>query len=243
MYVNESQRVPLFIFCTLRHFRKKKYEVLSIIFLFPVEEKVISQSYRAWKAHFWCLETVFKAFHEYELGIFKTLCAFWALGIASTLDAPVLFYTKRYSLQAASDNGAETLIEAVNNLSKVVSNLDNSVKRLETEIGGVISRLDNSVRTLDKSLGTLTNRSVPESSKFSAAIKSLVGTFPNIDLRRDEEVYMIMSRRFGCIQFFILMDQYCRIFVFSNCARLCCLTHFIVYRLFRYRNLEYPVPY
>ena len=33
----------------------------------------VSQSYRAWKPHFGCLETVFKAFHEYVLGIFKKL--------------------------------------------------------------------------------------------------------------------------------------------------------------------------
>ena len=55
----------------------------------------------------------------------------------------IFLNTKKYPLQAASDNGAETLIEALNILSKVVSNLDNSVKRLQTENGGVVSRLDN----------------------------------------------------------------------------------------------------
>ena len=36
------------------------------------------------------LESVFKAFHEYILGIFRKLWAFWALDIAPTLDVPVL---------------------------------------------------------------------------------------------------------------------------------------------------------
>ena len=67
----------------------------SKFFLFPVESgKVIFQSYRAWKAHFGCLESVFKAFHEYILGIFRKLWAFWALDIAPTLDVPVLFVTQ-----------------------------------------------------------------------------------------------------------------------------------------------------
>ena len=52
---------------------------------------MIFQSYRAWKAHFGCLESVFKAFHEYVLSIFRKLCASWALDIAPTLDVPVLF--------------------------------------------------------------------------------------------------------------------------------------------------------
>ena len=57
-----------------------------------------------------------------------------------------------------------------------------------------------------------------EFSKFSAAIKSLVRNFPNIELRREGKVSMIMSRRLGCFQFFILMDdQYCRKLVFELC--------------------------
>ena len=58
LYVNESQRVPFSFFGTIRHFRKKK--VRSLFFnksFFPVGEKVISQSYQSWKAHFGCLET------------------------------------------------------------------------------------------------------------------------------------------------------------------------------------------
>ena len=51
---------------------------------------MIFQSYRAWKAHFGCLESVSKAFHEYVLSIFRKLYASWALDIAPTLDVPVL---------------------------------------------------------------------------------------------------------------------------------------------------------
>ena len=72
-----------------KNFSKK----FSNFFLFPVESgKVIFQSYRACKAHFGCLESVFKAFHEYILGIFRKLWAFWALDIAPTLDVPVLLF-------------------------------------------------------------------------------------------------------------------------------------------------------
>ena len=70
-----------------KNFQKKIFQV----FLFSVESgKVIFQSYRAWKAHFGCLESVFKDFHEYILGIFRKLWAFWALDIAPTSDVPVL---------------------------------------------------------------------------------------------------------------------------------------------------------
>ena len=59
-----------------------------------------SQSYRAWKAPFGCVEAVFKAFHKYILGIFKKLCAFWALDVAPTLDVPTFpscFYVSMFS--------------------------------------------------------------------------------------------------------------------------------------------------
>ena len=65
-------------------FSKKKFQKIFFrknfqnFFCFQ-SGKVIFQSYRAWKAHFGCLESVFKAFHENILGIFRKLCAFWAL--------------------------------------------------------------------------------------------------------------------------------------------------------------------
>ena len=88
---------PLFIFrhyatfskFSKKNFQKKISKKFSIFFCFQ-SGKVIFQSYRAWKAHFGCLESVFKAFHEYILGIFRKLWAFWALDIAPTLDVPVL---------------------------------------------------------------------------------------------------------------------------------------------------------
>ena len=96
--VNESQRVPSFHFSALWDiFRKKKVRSLSSNFFVPGREKVIFQSYRAWKAHFGCLETVFKAYHEYVLGLFTKLCAFWALDIAPTLHVPVLYIFKSTS--------------------------------------------------------------------------------------------------------------------------------------------------
>ena len=72
---------PLFIF---RHyatfskffskiFFKKKFQKNFQKFFCFQSRKVIFQSYRAWKAHFGCLESVFKAFHEYILGIFRKL--------------------------------------------------------------------------------------------------------------------------------------------------------------------------
>ena len=73
---------PLFIF---RHsatfFERKKYEVFfkKSFFCSQSAKKVIRQSHRAWKAHFGCLETVFKAFHEYVLGIFKKTLRFLSL--------------------------------------------------------------------------------------------------------------------------------------------------------------------
>ena len=73
-----------------KFFQKKISKKFQKFFCFQ-SGKVIFQSYRAWKAHFGCLEKVFKAFHEYILGIFRKLCAFWALDIAPTLDVPVLF--------------------------------------------------------------------------------------------------------------------------------------------------------
>ena len=90
---------PLFIF---RHYAtfskffskknfKKNFSKNFQNFFCCKSGKVIFQSYRAWKGHFGCLESVFKAFHEYILGIFRKLCAFWALDIAPTLDVPVLF--------------------------------------------------------------------------------------------------------------------------------------------------------
>ena len=67
---------PLFIF---RHyttfFERKKYEVFfQKLFLLPIEEKVISQSYQACKAHYGCHETVFKAFHEYVIFNQSRIC-------------------------------------------------------------------------------------------------------------------------------------------------------------------------
>ena len=86
---------PLFIF---RHyatfsklFSKKNFKTIFKLYSVPSRETVIFQSYRAWKAHFGCLESVFKAFHEYVLSIFRKLCASWALDIVPTLDVPVLF--------------------------------------------------------------------------------------------------------------------------------------------------------
>ena len=85
---------PLFIF---RHyatfskfFSKKNFQKIFKFHFVPSRETVIFQSYRAWKAHFGCLESVFKAFHEYVLSMFRKLCASWALDIAPTLDVPVL---------------------------------------------------------------------------------------------------------------------------------------------------------
>ena len=72
-------------------FQKKFFKKIFKFYLVPSRETVIFQSYRAWKAHFGCLESVFKAFHEYVLSIFRKLCASWALDIAPTLDVPVLF--------------------------------------------------------------------------------------------------------------------------------------------------------
>ena len=89
---------PLFIFrhyATFSKFFSKKISKKNFqknfqnFFCFQ-SGKVIFQSYRAWKAHFGCLESVFKTFHEYILGIFRKLWAFWALDIAPTLDVPVL---------------------------------------------------------------------------------------------------------------------------------------------------------
>ena len=91
MYVNESQRVPPFHFSALCDIFKK---ILKFYFV-PSRETVIFQSYRAWKAHFGCLESVFKPFHEYVLSIFRKLCASWALDIAPTLDVPVLFFFRQ----------------------------------------------------------------------------------------------------------------------------------------------------
>ena len=85
---------PLFIFrhyATFSNFFSKKNFKKNSNFIFPSRETVIFQSYRAWKAHFGCPESVFKAFHEYVLSIFRNLCASWALDIAPTLDVPVLF--------------------------------------------------------------------------------------------------------------------------------------------------------
>ena len=74
----------------MRHFRSFFKKIFKFYFV-PSRETVIFQSYRAWKAHFGCLESVFKAFHEYVLSIFRKPCASWALDIAPTLDVPVLF--------------------------------------------------------------------------------------------------------------------------------------------------------
>ena len=82
----------------MRHFRsffkKKFFKKIFKFYFVPSRETVIFQSYRAWKAHFGCLQSVFKAFHEYVLSIFRKLCASWALDIAPTLDVPVLFFHK-----------------------------------------------------------------------------------------------------------------------------------------------------
>ena len=54
-------------------FSKKIFQKKFQIFFCFQSRKVIFQSYRAWKAHFGCLESVFKASHEYILGIFRKL--------------------------------------------------------------------------------------------------------------------------------------------------------------------------
>ena len=83
----------------MRHFRsffkKKIFKKIFKFYFVPSRKTVIFQSYRAWKAHFGCLQSVFKAFHEYVLSIFRKLCASWALDIAPTLDVPVLFFSQR----------------------------------------------------------------------------------------------------------------------------------------------------
>ena len=86
---------PLFIFrhyATFSKFFQKKifFKKFFKFYFVPSRETVIFQSYKAWKAHFGCLQSVFKAFHEYVLSIFRKLCASWALDIAPTLDVPVL---------------------------------------------------------------------------------------------------------------------------------------------------------
>ena len=73
---------PLFIFWHYatfsKFFFKKKFfkkifkKIFKLFFCFQ-SRKVIFQSYRAWKAHFGCLESVFKAFHEHILGKFRKL--------------------------------------------------------------------------------------------------------------------------------------------------------------------------
>ena len=94
MYVNKPQRVPPFHFSALcdisEVFSKKIFKKIFKFYFVPSRETVIFQSYRAWKAHFGCLQSVFKAFHEYVLSIFRKPCASWALDIAPTLDVPVL---------------------------------------------------------------------------------------------------------------------------------------------------------
>ena len=72
-------------------FSKTNFKNFQILFCFQSGNSDF-QSYRAWKAHFGCLESVFKAFHEYVLSIFRKLCASWALDIAPTLDVPVLLF-------------------------------------------------------------------------------------------------------------------------------------------------------
>ena len=78
---------------------KKNFLKFSKSFCFQ-SGKVIFQSYRASKAHFGCLESVFKAFHEYVLSIFRKLCASWALDMAPTLDVTVLFFRQTTDLIA-----------------------------------------------------------------------------------------------------------------------------------------------
>ena len=56
-----------------KFFSKKIFKKIFKNFFCFQSRKVIFQSYRAWKAHFGCLESVFKAFHEYILGIFRKL--------------------------------------------------------------------------------------------------------------------------------------------------------------------------
>ena len=85
-------------FGTMRLFRRF-FQKFSKFYFDPSRETVIFQSYRAWKAHFGCLESVFKAFHEYVLSIFRKLCASWALDIAPTLDVPVLFKYSKMALR------------------------------------------------------------------------------------------------------------------------------------------------
>ena len=85
---------PFSFFGTMRHFQsffqKNFFKKIFKFYFVPSRETVIFQSYRAWKAHFGCLQSVFKAFHEHVLSIFRKLCASWALDIAPTLDVPVL---------------------------------------------------------------------------------------------------------------------------------------------------------
>ena len=86
-----SKGSPFFIF---RHYatfldRKKVRTFFEKIFV-PSRGKSDFPGMSSMKGHFGCLETVFQAFHEYVLGIFKKFWAFSALDIAPTSDVLVL---------------------------------------------------------------------------------------------------------------------------------------------------------
>ena len=67
---------PFYIFSALSDiFQKKKIEFFQKSF-FPVGEKVVSESYRAWKARFGCLETVYEHFMNTSLAYFKNFALF-----------------------------------------------------------------------------------------------------------------------------------------------------------------------
>ena len=109
---------PLFIFrhyATFSKFFQKKFSKKSQFFCSQSGKSF--QSYRAWKAHFGCLESVFKAFHEYVLSIFRKLCAFWALDIAPTLDVPVLFQIVSFKFFYLVFN---SWIKHLNNLGRII---------------------------------------------------------------------------------------------------------------------------
>ena len=89
---------PLFIFrhyATFSKFFSKKIfkKIFKNFFCFQ-SRKVIFQSYRAWKAHFGCLESVFKASHEYILGIFRKL-SFLSLRYSADFRRSRLVFSRR----------------------------------------------------------------------------------------------------------------------------------------------------
>ena len=85
MYVNKSQRGPFTFFGTMRHFPK-------LFFFVPSWGKSAFQVLSSMKGTLWVSRNCFLRVHQYVLGIFWKLCAFWALDIAPTLDVLVLLF-------------------------------------------------------------------------------------------------------------------------------------------------------